>query len=55
VLLRDSDGDAEALTRLAPFTDGHAQVDGEAAAYVCTDFACQRPTTDASVMVTLLD
>ena len=56
LLLREAaQGDEDPLDHLAPFTRGHGPVEGRAAAYVCTDFACQRPTTDASEMVTLLD
>ena len=46
--------DAERVDALAPFAAGHEPVDGGAAAYVCRDFACQRPTKDASEMLTLL-
>ncbi|MDX1577026.1 MAG: thioredoxin domain-containing protein [Gemmatimonadota bacterium] len=44
----------EALVALAPFADGYEPVDGSAAAYVCTDFACQRPTSEISEMLDLL-
>ncbi|MDH3734078.1 MAG: thioredoxin domain-containing protein [Gemmatimonadota bacterium] len=55
VLLRPSGEGAKVLDRVAPFTRGQSPVGGAAAAYVCSEFACQRPTTDASEMVTLLD
>ena len=42
------------LGDLAPFSAGHSLIDGRAAAYVCSDFACQRPTQDSSEMLALL-
>ena len=51
VLLKPPDGDEGArLETLAPFTVGHAPLEGAAAAYVCSGFACRRPTSDASEM-----
>ncbi len=37
---------AETLTRLAPFTRDYKAIDKETTAYICTNFACQAPTTD---------
>jgi uncharacterized protein YyaL (SSP411 family) len=34
------------IRKLAPFTEFHKPVDGQAAAYVCHNFECQLPTTD---------
>ncbi len=42
---------AELLEEIAPFTGPHDLVDGKAAAYVCSGFACRRPTTDVTEMV----
>ena len=45
---RATDGDrAERLTRLLPWTAGQGLLDGSPAAYVCRNFACERPVTDA--------
>jgi uncharacterized protein YyaL (SSP411 family) len=55
VVLFRPDDNAEHIGRLAPFAKD--QVPGKgglAAAYVCRDFACQRPTTDAAEMLRLL-
>ncbi len=46
VVLHRPAGDAPAITRLAPFTEAQGPVDGQPAAYVCRNFACERPTTD---------
>ncbi|MFV1986618.1 MAG: thioredoxin domain-containing protein [Gemmatimonadota bacterium] len=55
VLLRPSDPtEAARIDELAPFASGQESVDGVAVAYVCTDFACQFPTSDASEMLTRL-
>ena len=37
--------EAEALAEVAPFTQSLLPVDGRATAYLCRNFACQRPTT----------
>jgi uncharacterized protein YyaL (SSP411 family) len=34
------------VRELAPFTNGMGPLEGRPAAYVCRDFACQRPITD---------
>jgi uncharacterized protein YyaL (SSP411 family) len=35
------------IRKLAPFTELHKPVEGQASAYVCRNFECQLPTTDA--------
>ncbi|WP_419161249.1 thioredoxin domain-containing protein [Candidatus Palauibacter sp.] len=45
---------AARLEEIAPFTGGYDLTAGKATAYVCSDFACQRPTTDASEMLSQL-
>jgi len=51
VLLKPPEGDAaRRIADLAPFTRGHVPLDGAASAYVCSEFVCQRPTSDASEM-----
>ena len=42
---------APSLAQIAPFTEPHDLLDGKATAYVCTGFACRRPTTDVAEMV----
>ena len=42
---------ADLLAEIAPFTAAHDLLDGKAAAYVCTGFACRRPTTDVREMM----
>ncbi len=46
--------DADRIAKMAPFTAGHELSEGRAAAYVCSEFVCQRPTNDASEMLALL-
>jgi uncharacterized protein YyaL (SSP411 family) len=40
-----------ALVALAPYTDGMTMRAGRATAYVCRDFTCRQPTTDAGQML----
>ncbi|MFN0006380.1 MAG: thioredoxin domain-containing protein, partial [Planctomycetota bacterium] len=51
VLLRP-DGDEEpAIARIAPFTAEQRALGGRATAYVCRNFACDRPTHDAQELL----
>jgi len=52
VLLR-SDED-HALDKLAPYTRFQKSLNGKATAYVCQNFACNKPTTDVNRMIQLL-
>ncbi|MYK01037.1 MAG: thioredoxin domain-containing protein [Gemmatimonadales bacterium] len=42
---------ADPLAEAAPFTAAHDLLEGKATAYVCTGFACRRPTTDIREMM----
>jgi len=44
----------EAVRRLVPFAAACAPVDGQAAAYLCRDFACQLPVTDPEQLAEML-
>ncbi len=44
----------QALTTLAPFVAAMRPVNGEAAAYVCQDFACCAPVTTSDALAALL-
>ena len=54
VLLRPG-GLEPAIVKLAPYTLEQKRVEGRAAAYVCRDFACREPVTDAAALGALLD
>ena len=54
VLLRKPDEEAKELSGIAPFIEHMALIDGRPAAYVCSNFACSSPTTDAGEMLRLL-
>ncbi len=53
VVLFKREGDA-ALERLAPFVKDMTMVEGSAAAYVCSNFSCQRPVTSPDALRALL-
>ncbi|MGE5653888.1 MAG: thioredoxin domain-containing protein, partial [Bacillota bacterium] len=40
------DRNMRAIERLAPYLPGYEPLEGQAAAYVCSNYSCQRPTTD---------
>ena len=51
VLLRPAGEAAPAIARIAPFTEAQTPIDGKAAAYVCQNGACNRPTTDVAELL----
>ncbi len=53
-LLKDITADPEKLLALAPFTADHTAIDNKATAYVCRNFSCESPTTDARELLALL-
>jgi hypothetical protein len=53
VLLRPESVDTPIL-ELAEFTKSMSSIDGAATAYVCSNYYCQKPTTDVRVMRELL-
>ena len=55
VLLRPSDQKEPDIIRLAKFTEYQSSFDGKATAYVCLDYACKMPVTDAGEMLKLLN
>jgi uncharacterized protein YyaL (SSP411 family) len=55
VLLRPPDEENRNLSAIAPFTEHMSTINGTPAAYVCRDFACASPTTDAGEMLRLLE
>jgi uncharacterized protein YyaL (SSP411 family) len=44
----------EELAALAPFAAAHGPVDGQAAAYACSDFACQAPVLEPAALLRAL-
>ncbi len=54
VLLRDTDADPLPLARIAPFTEPMTAINGKPAAYVCSNFTCAAPATDAEAMLRAL-
>ncbi len=53
VLLRDK-GDDPPIAEFSEFTKSMFSIDGKATAFVCTNYYCQKPTTDVEVMRGLL-
>ncbi|RDE16036.1 MAG: thioredoxin domain-containing protein [Candidatus Thorarchaeota archaeon] len=53
-LLRGTEIQAKALTRLAPFTQFHSPLRGRATAHVCVDSSCKLPTNTIEQMLELL-
>ncbi|TFH07564.1 MAG: thioredoxin domain-containing protein [Candidatus Thorarchaeota archaeon] len=55
VLLRGTQEQSKAITKLAPFTKFHEPLNDKATAHVCVDHNCRLPTTELSRMMELLD
>jgi uncharacterized protein YyaL (SSP411 family) len=54
VLFRPNEQELPDIVSLADFTRNQLSIDGKATAYVCLDYACQRPTTEVTKMLELL-
>jgi uncharacterized protein YyaL (SSP411 family) len=54
IILQREGGDATAIDEIVPFIGGMVQIDGKATAYLCQNFACQRPQTDPQKLRQLL-
>jgi hypothetical protein len=54
VIFRPAGEESPDITRLAEFTKGLSSLDNKATAYVCKDFRCELPTTEAHQMLALL-
>jgi hypothetical protein len=50
ILLRTPEN-AEALAKIAPYTETQTSLDGKATAYVCRDFSCKAPTAAVAEMM----
>ena len=55
VMIRSAEEHDPEITRLAEYTRDLESIEGKATAYVCRDFRCGLPTTDAQQMLTLLN
>lgn len=55
VILRPTDQSLSDVLRLAPYLESYTSLDGKATAYVCRNYVCQLPTTDAQAMLTLCE
>jgi uncharacterized protein YyaL (SSP411 family) len=54
VLFKPLDESSQEIVRIAPFTGDHKAIEGKTTAYVCMNYACAKPTTDANEMKELL-
>lgn len=55
VMFRSTEEKDPDIIRLAEYTRDLESIEGKATAYVCRDFRCDLPTTDAKQMLTLLN
>ncbi len=55
VLFRPSGEDTSALSHIAPFTKNLSSLNGKTTVYVCTNYTCKMPTTEATTMLDLLN
>jgi uncharacterized protein YyaL (SSP411 family) len=54
VLFKPADEPHHPISDLAPYTESMTTLDGRATVYVCSNFACELPTTDVEKMIALL-
>jgi uncharacterized protein len=54
VVVHRPPGEAPAIVRIAPYTEAQRAIGGKATAYVCTNYACKLPVTDADRVQELL-
>jgi uncharacterized protein YyaL (SSP411 family) len=54
VLFNPGERESDEIAQLAEFIRSQSSIDGRAAAYVCTDYSCELPTTDIDRMLQLL-
>jgi hypothetical protein len=54
-VFRPSEVESPHIDRLADYVKHQVSLDGKATAYVCTNFACKEPTTEAGKMLELIN
>jgi uncharacterized protein YyaL (SSP411 family) len=54
VLFKSIVDEKPGITSVAEFTRDYKAIDGQATAYVCSNYVCKKPTTDAEEMMRLL-
>jgi len=55
LLLNPSEEESPKISQLAEFTHSQSTIAGKATAYVCQNYSCKRPTTEADKMLGLLN
>jgi len=55
VIFRPEKPDPSDIEALAPFVQSYSVIDGQATAYVCSNFACSLPTHDSQTMLDILN
>jgi len=55
ILLADGTTGQKTLASYVPFIETVRRIDGMPTAYICEDFTCKLPTSDAAVVAQLLD
>lgn len=55
VILNPTDEDNRELISIAPYVSNQNSIDGKTTAYVCKNFSCRRPTTEADEMLKSLE
>jgi len=55
IILRPAGEMEPEIDRLAEFVKGYKRIDSRASAYVCSNNACDAPTTEVAKMLELLD
>ena len=55
IILRPTEQESPEIDNIAPFIRNHSSINGQATAYICSNYDCRLPTSDIDTMLRLLN